>query len=171
MISRTDTPRTEETFARLGCLALRYRTPSTGEVEDLTAEGKGKREVGEEKGGLIAWVFLGVDCSLSSLHVDPQHRGKGLAKAVTRKLFKELAKDPLSVGSRPLEGHTIADGVETGAGWAHADISIDNLESAGVMRGLGGKDGWRVRWVNVDLERVGIVVGGMRRKESLGLSF
>lgn len=113
VISRTDTPRTEETLARLGCLALRYRAPSAGDAEKTRAEGEGKREGGEEKGELIAWAFLGVDCSLSSLHVEPQHRGKGLAKSVTRKLFEELAKDPLSVGFRPLEGHTVADGVKT----------------------------------------------------------
>ena len=122
----------------------------------MTAEGEAKREAGEGKGELIAWAFLGVDCSLSSLYAEPQHCGKGLAKAVTRKLFEELAKDPLSEGFRPLERHTLADGVETWAGWAHADISINNMESAGVMKGLGGKDGWRVRWVSVDLERVGL---------------
>lgn len=154
VISRTNIPRTEETLSRLGCVALRYRTPEAA-VEE-TAEG---REEGDaDSGPLIAWAFLGEDGSLKSLHVEPQHRGKGLAKAMTRKLLEELARDPLSMAIRPLEADTVAAGVETGAGWAHADVMIDNLESAGVMRGLGGKKGWRVRWVSVDLERVGMVL-------------
>lgn len=173
VISRTEIPRTEETLARLGSVALRYRTPLTGEAKDMAAEGEKEEGAGAEADGgtLIAWAFLGVDCSLSSLHVEPEHRGKGLAKAVTRKLFEDLARDPLSVGFRPLEGDTVKVSAEDGAGWAHADVAFGNLESAGVVRGLGGKEGWRVRWVSVDLERVGLVVGEMRRKESFVVLF
>ena len=179
VISRTEIPRTEETLARLGSVALRYRTPLTGEAKDMAAEGEkeegaeaeAEAEAEADGGTLIAWAFLGVDCSFSSLHVEPEHRGKGLAKAVTRKLFEHLARDPLSVGFRPLKGDTVKVSAEDGAGWAHADVAFGNLESAGVVRGLGGKEGWEVRWVSVDLERVGLVVGEMRREESLVVLF
>lgn len=44
---------------------------------------------------------------------------------------------------------------EVGAeGWAHSDVLEHNADGAGVARGIGGKAGWRVRWVGVDLERV-----------------
>ena len=48
LISRTDIPRREETLARLGSVAIRYRQPSTGKVEGTTAEGhdKGNADVG-----------------------------------------------------------------------------------------------------------------------------
>lgn len=39
-------------------------------------------------------------------------------------------------------------------GWAHSDVLEHNADGAGVARGIGGKAGWRVRWVGVDLERV-----------------
>ncbi len=35
--------------------------------------------------------------------------------------------------------------------WAHSDVAEDNVESAGVAKALGGQEGWRVRWVSVDL--------------------
>ena len=61
---------------------------------------------------------------------------------------------------QPLRGALIDGGGEDGRGWAH--VSIDNLESAGVLRGVEGQVGWTVRWVSVDLERVGMVLEGMR---------
>lgn len=78
-------------------------------------------------------------------------------------MLEDLASDPMSVGFRPLDGERVEDGVGDGAGWAHADVEVDDVESAGVVRGLGGKEGWRVRWVSVDLERVEMVVEAMKR--------
>ena len=80
VISRTDIPRREETLARLGSVAIQYRQPPTGEVEGTTAEGQD--EGNADVGTLIAWAFLGVDGSLSSLYVEAEHRRRGLAKAV-----------------------------------------------------------------------------------------
>lgn len=132
-MSRTDIPKTEATLARLGSVGVRY-------------SGSGF-EMQEGEGELIAWAYIGVDGSLSSLHVEPEHRGKGLAKAACRKLFRDLGVDPRGMGFLEVEG----DAME---GWAHSDVALENKESAGVARGLGGREGWRVRWVSVDLERV-----------------
>lgn len=80
-------------------------------------------------------------------------------KAVTRKLFEDFAKDALLVMFQPLKGAPIDGGGEDGRGWAYADVSIDNTESAGVPRGGGGQVEWTIRWVSVDLERVAMVLG------------
>ena len=45
-------------------------------------------------------------------------------------------------------------------GWADSDVAVENVESAGVARGLGGKEGRLVRWLSVDLRRVEWVVEG-----------
>jgi GNAT superfamily N-acetyltransferase len=157
VMSRTEIPRTEESLGRMGCVGVRY---------------------GEE---LVAWVFLGVDGSVTALHVEPAHRGKGLAKAASRKLLRGLAEDPVSVGFRKLPEIAVEGAVGgsgglggqrgleigweegqergKGEGWADSDVAVDNLESAGVARGLGGNKGWEVRWVSVDLRRVKEVVG------------
>lgn len=94
---------------------------------------------GEEQQQPVAWAFLSLDGSLGNLHVEPEYRGRGLAKAMGRKLFRE------AVG---------AFGDELG-GLAHADVALENSESNGVCKSLGGVDeGWRVHWVRIDLDRV-----------------
>lgn len=196
VIRRTKIPRTEETLAQLGNVAVRYRRPSSpppppprpslslslpatitanptttkpSQTTTITtstataANGQNDEQaatpVEEEQDHLIAWAFLGLDGSLSSLHVEPPHRGRGIAKAITRKLVENLALDPLEMGFRttPLAD----DGEGNGDGWVSADVAVTNEESKGVVRGVGGKEGWRVRWVSVDLERVGMVAGGV----------
>ncbi|KAK3706321.1 hypothetical protein LTR37_012836 [Vermiconidia calcicola] len=37
----------------------------------------------------VSWAFIGLDASLTTLHVEPEWRGKGLAKTITTKLFRE----------------------------------------------------------------------------------
>ena len=153
VLSRTSIPRSEATLAKLGSVGIRYVDP-VGARDRLGEEEEEKKEEKEEKerGQLISWAFLGPDGSLTSLHVEEPHRGQGLAKAVAKRLFKALKEDMGGVGFR-------AVGVD--AGWAHSDVAIENKESAGVARGLGGVEGWVVRWVHVDLGRVrGLVVGG-----------
>ena len=153
VLSRTSIPRSEATLAKLGSVGIRYVDPG-GARDRLGEEEEEKKEEKEEKerGQLISWAFLGPDGSLTSLHVEEPHRGQGLAKAVAKRLFKALKEDMGGVGFRAVGG----DG-----GWAHSDVAIENKESAGVARGLGGVEGWVVRWVHVDLGRVrGLVVGG-----------
>lgn len=137
---RTAIPKTEATLAELGNVGIRYA--SRGSSHEGDDEGEAER--GDQ---LIAWAFMGVDGSLTSLHVEPAHRGKGLAKAVGGMLLRGLAGDPGAMGFAPVgEGDVV--------GMAHSDVAVGNVESAGVAKGLGGREGWRVRWVSVDLGRV-----------------
>lgn len=108
-------------------------------------------DTADGEGELVAWAFLGTDGSLTSLHVEPQHRGRGLAKAVTRKLMRDMARQE---GARRFRG---SGGVEV----VSSDIFVGNVESEGVVRALGGREGWMCCWVGADLGRLGQVVGRM----------
>ncbi|OCL11007.1 hypothetical protein AOQ84DRAFT_353236 [Glonium stellatum] len=88
----------------------------------------------------IAWAFLSSDGSLTSLHVEPAFRNRGLAKAVATKLFREHPPNSVS-----------ADG---DGDWAHADVFEGNLQSDAVCKSIGGKKWWTVFWVRLDLGRV-----------------
>ena len=186
-ISRTQIPKTETTLAQLGNCCVRYTPPSSyppSPTSPSTPTPPPARPI------LVAWAFLGPDGSLTSLHVEPPHRGLGLAKAVARRLLRSLADDDDddeagTMGFRPVgtfnvnmndEGSSSAKKKKkkkknnknknnnqngTGAchaasarGWAHSDVAAGNVESAGVAKGLGGTEGWRVRWVGVDLRAV-----------------
>lgn len=88
----------------------------------------------------IAWAFIGLDGSLTSLHVEESHRRLGLAKALTIKLFHEAM------------GVFWGDGVEK---LAHGNVAVGNEKSAGMCRSLGGVDVGEVFWVKVDVGGIG----------------
>ena len=84
----------------------------------------------------VAWGLLGKDGSVSSLHVEEEWRGQGLAGLVARKLIEEQWKlfEDLGIG-----------------GLASADVSEENLASRRVLEKLGGKVMWVVAWVALEL--------------------
>lgn len=93
-----------------------------------------------EGGQPLAWVFEGLDASLTSLHCEEGFRGRGLAKAVVGELFRRTAAARVGVGEE----------------WVgHSDVMTDNLGSIAVAKALGGVLGWDVYWVYIDLEKVG----------------
>ena len=172
VISRTEIPRSEETLALLGSVGIRYTpdptstststlTPTPTSTSTTPSTNPTPNSPSPTQSDLIAWAFLGVDGSLTSLHVEPPHRGLGLAKAVSRRLFRLLADDAPAMGFGPVVAAVDGAGKEEeedggggGEGWAHSDVAVGNVGSAGVARGLGGVEGWRVRWVGVDLRAV-----------------
>jgi GNAT superfamily N-acetyltransferase len=120
--ARTDIPRQEATLSLLPSIAI-FPEPVDGKE---TAP--------------IAWSFLGLDGSLTSLHVEPEWRGKGLAKQLAAKLFRES-----SVGDFGAK--------DDGDVWAHADVALANSQSRGVCKSLGGVVKWHVYWLRIDLGR------------------
>ena len=88
---------------------------------------------------LIAWAFVGLDASLTTLHVEPEYRRQGLAKVVTTKLFREKMGMFWEEGMQRL---------------AHGYVIVGNKESERMCRSLGGKNEWEVSWLRVDLGRV-----------------
>ncbi|TKA78431.1 hypothetical protein B0A55_03062 [Friedmanniomyces simplex] len=118
--SRTQIPRQERTMADLPNLAI-YSSKLTTAAP-------------------IAWAFVGLDGSLTTLHVEPEWRGKGLAKAMTTKLFRECM-----------------DGLweeKVRRKWAHGYVVVGNEASARMCKSLGGKSDWECYWLRIDLGKV-----------------
>lgn len=89
----------------------------------------------------VAWTFLGLDGSLTTLHTEPEWRGKGIAKSVAAGIIGECAPG-LAVD-------------EQGTAWSHADVYVDNKQSESVCRSLGGRATWQHYWVRIDLSKAG----------------
>jgi GNAT superfamily N-acetyltransferase len=83
---------------------------------------------------------------LTTLHTEPEWRGRGIAKAVAAKLIKECAPG-LAVD-------------EKGSAWSHADVYVGNVQSESVCRSLGGKAMWEHYWVRIDLSKAGSLTRG-----------
>jgi ribosomal protein S18 acetylase RimI-like enzyme len=104
--------------------------------------------------GPVAWGFLGKDASISSLHTEPAHRGKGLAVCLARELLRrQRQRQNRAASPLPEDTSTLKRGTGMGC-WAHADVSQDNIPSRRVMEKLGGKPMWMVMWTELDLEKV-----------------
>lgn len=112
--SRTQIPRQDKTLAVLPNLAI-FETETDRPVD---------------------WAFVGLDGSLTTLHTEQEWRGKGLAKMLTTKLFKEKM------------GRFWEEGVPR---LAHGYVIDGNKESEGMCRSLGGVSEWQVYWLRVDL--------------------
>jgi hypothetical protein len=95
----------------------------------------------EQSDKAVAWSFLGLDGSLTTLHTEQEYRGKGIAKAVATRIFREHAPG-LAVDGE-------------GNAWSHADVYVGNVQSESVCRSLGGKRLWNYYWVRIDLEKAG----------------
>lgn len=96
----------------------------------------------EETGKPVAWTFLGLDGSLTTLHTEEEWRGKGIAKAVAVKIMREHA------------GTLAVD--EEGNAWAHADVYVGNVQSESVCKSLGGRAGASILWCRIDIGRAKI---------------
>ncbi|CAK4031357.1 acetyltransferase like [Lecanosticta acicola] len=113
--SRTMIPRQDRTLAVLRSLAI---FPNDSDQQP------------------IAWAFIQLDGSLSTLHVEPEWRGRGLAKMISTKLLVE--KMPALWEKGVTE-------------WAHAYVIEGNRASCRVCEAVGGRREWDAYWVRVDL--------------------
>ncbi|KAI1760457.1 hypothetical protein GGR53DRAFT_523084 [Hypoxylon sp. FL1150] len=82
-----------------------------------------------QDGRPVAWALLGPDSSLSGLHCEEEWRGKGFAKAVAIKLWRERLKE------------------YDDEGYCWADVAPDNNGSQRVCKSLGGKVAWSISWL------------------------
>lgn len=89
----------------------------------------------------VAWTFLGLDGSLTTLHTEEDYRGKGIAKAVAARTISKYAP-----------GSAVDS---DGNAWSHADVYVGNVQSESVCRSLGGQPLWRHFWVRIDLGKAG----------------
>ncbi|CAG7969706.1 unnamed protein product [Penicillium salamii] len=97
----------------------------------------------------IAWGFLGMDGSLATLHVEPEHRGRGLALPLSKEIMcRGMAPDGL-FGPRSFEFDSQTQD-RVGA-WAHSDVSGVNAASRRVMEKIGGQVLTTVTWSIIEL--------------------
>ncbi|KIV97536.1 hypothetical protein PV10_01275 [Exophiala mesophila] len=108
----------------------------------------------------VSWGFLSKDQSISSLHTEDEHRGKGLAGYVARELLRKAAaaaaaaaavgKDEDEEGWEEDERERRMNDIYYG----HADVSESNVGSRSVMEKLGGVPMWKTAWMEVNLRDV-----------------
>jgi GNAT superfamily N-acetyltransferase len=100
----------------------------------------------------IGWGFLSKDGSISSLHVEPEHRGRGLAVVLARRLLgmqREMFTDATVTNDDG--GREVAEEDDEGPWWGAADVEENNTPSRRVMEKLGGQVWWGVQWVEIDV--------------------
>lgn len=101
-----------------------------------------------EKREMVAWVFLGIDGSLSTLHVLEEFRGRGLAKLVVRILLRDYVREQF------LKEAGISDYRPKGSGYVHSEVGEGNLGSEGVMRSLGARRIGRTGYAGIDIMKM-----------------
>jgi GNAT superfamily N-acetyltransferase len=98
----------------------------------------------------IAWGFLGVDGALATLHVEPEHRGKGLAILLSKAVMRRgMAADGIFGAGSIQSGETSAQ--EKVGEWTHTDVAGYNQASRRVMEKIGGKVLTTVTWTVIEL--------------------
>jgi GNAT superfamily N-acetyltransferase len=152
VVRAMETPRRVGTVGLLAGVGLRAEEAAEGAAE------------GAE---LVAWGFLSVDGSLASLYTDPQLRGRGMGKAVGKRLGRMVqAGDGARMDGERDEAGMAFRGVRPGGDWVHADVMAANIGSVKVMEGLGGVWAWDCHWCWLDLELVDRVSWGDEESSS-----
>ncbi|KAL2134178.1 hypothetical protein VTI74DRAFT_839 [Chaetomium olivicolor] len=90
-----------------------------------------------EDGTPVAWAFMGLDGTITTLHVEEPYRQLGLAKAMACKLMHEHLPD-------------YGDD-----GWGAADVFVENFKSQALCKSIGGRQSWTLSWAIIDLSSVG----------------
>lgn len=121
--SRTSIPRQDRTLAILRSLAI-YSDGAEG-----------------QRSMPVAWAFVGLDSSLTTLHVEASHRRLGLAKSLTAKLFRE-------------EMGGVLDNGTTEEKLAFGYVVEGNEASASMCRSLGARSDWEVYWVRIEVGKI-----------------
>jgi ribosomal protein S18 acetylase RimI-like enzyme len=147
VLDRSTIPRTLSTLRQYVSVGI-FSSSSSSDANDANPNIRGP----------VAWGFLGKDASISSLHTEPAHRGKGLAVCLACELLhrqRQRQRQSRAASPFPEDTSTLkrGTGMEMGC-WAHADVSQDNIPSRRVMEKLGGKPMWMVMWTELDLEKV-----------------
>ncbi|KAJ9486221.1 hypothetical protein VN97_g7120 [Penicillium thymicola] len=98
----------------------------------------------------IAWGFLGVDGALVTLHVEPEHRGRGLAVPLSKAIMRRgMAVDGV-FGAGSVNSEYSQTRERVGA-WAHTEVAGYNNASRRVMEKIGGQVLTTVTWTVIEL--------------------
>ncbi|KAJ6087193.1 hypothetical protein N7467_006107 [Penicillium canescens] len=138
--SRTHIPRSGRQLSSMPGMALYCDSDSDSKDNE--------NESGDEMP--IAWGFLGVDGALATLHVEPEHRGRGLALLLSKAVMRHgMAADGIFGAGTIQSGDTL---VRDQVGeWTHTEVAGYNKASRRVMEKIGGKVLTTVTWTVVEL--------------------
>ncbi|KAJ5520383.1 Acyl-CoA N-acyltransferase [Penicillium fimorum] len=131
--SRTHIPRPRAQLSMMPGMAV-YLDSGSSDLEEMP----------------IAWGFLGVDGALATLHVEPEHRGRGLAVPLSKAIMRRgMSVDGVfGVGGvNPEDSQTRK---RVGA-WAHTEVVEYNKASRRVMEKIGGQLLTTVTWTVIEL--------------------
>jgi GNAT superfamily N-acetyltransferase len=98
----------------------------------------------------IAWGFLGVDGALATLHVEPEHRGRGLAVPLSKAIMRRGMSVDGVFGAGSVNSEDSQTRERVGA-WAHAEVAGYNNASRRVMEKIGGQVLTTVTWTVIEL--------------------
>ncbi|KAJ6114987.1 Acyl-CoA N-acyltransferase [Penicillium sp. IBT 16267x] len=134
--SRTSIPRSRAQLSSMVGMAIYHDSESDTESDEDEMP--------------IAWAFLGVDGPLATLHVEPEHRGKGLALCLSKETMRR-GMDPTGIfGADRLDSVDEKLRQKTTA-WVHAEVAQTNKASRRVMEKVGGEVMTTVMWVVIEL--------------------
>ncbi|KAH8694152.1 acetyltransferase, GNAT family [Talaromyces proteolyticus] len=127
--SRTHIPREPHTLLSMPSVVI-YESQNTTAEDNCDGDGNAP----------IAWGFLGFDGSLVTLHVEPEHRGKGLAITLSKAIMRKGMEDGKYGDIMPHLTST------------HADVARTNQASRRVMEKVGGRGWmWTVTWTVIEV--------------------
>lgn len=141
--SRTHIPRSRAQLSVMPGVAV-YWDGADGE------DGKGRaRHADAEDEMPVAWAFLGLDGPVATLHVEPEHRGKGLGLALCKETMRRgMDADGVFGAARAgIDGH-LAGRV---GDWMHAEVAQFNQASQRVMKKIGGEVLTTVMWTVIEV--------------------
>ncbi|KAL4890886.1 hypothetical protein BDV59DRAFT_203887 [Aspergillus ambiguus] len=141
--SRTHIPRSKEQLATMLGVAVYYDDPS----DDASRDGSSLE--GDDSEAPIAWGFLGKDGALATLHVEPEHRGRGLALRLSKEVMRRGMEPQgvLGVGSASAGDHQF----HQIRNWAHTEVAQGNQASRRVMEKIGGEVMAMVGWTVIEV--------------------
>lgn len=141
--SRTNIPRPRAQLSSMPGVAVYYDGDGDG-----NGNGQSPTTDGNEEELPIAWGFLGLDGALATLHVEPAHRGRGLALPLCRQVMRRrMESSVFGAGRLPLEN---ADRGCVGD-WVHTEAAQGNRASRRVMEKMGGEVLATVIWTVVEV--------------------
>ncbi|KGO37207.1 Acyl-CoA N-acyltransferase [Penicillium expansum] len=98
----------------------------------------------------IAWGFLGVDGALATLHVEPEHRGRGLAVPLSKAIMRRGMSVDGVFGAGSVNSED-SQTLERVGEWAHTEVAGYNKASRRVMEKIGGQILTTVTWTVIEL--------------------
>ncbi|KAJ5594421.1 Acyl-CoA N-acyltransferase [Penicillium hispanicum] len=148
--SRTHIPRSRAQLSTMPGVAIYCDSPAAEAEAEADSAGQTTHGEEEEDEMPIAWAFLGLDGSLATLHVEPEHRGQGLAIALSRETMRR-GMNPNGVfgaGGEYIKDEKLRSRIGE---MVHTEVGQHNKASQRVMEKIGGEVFSSVMWTVIEL--------------------